>query len=270
MLERLALLESLRGALDRREFELHYQPQFDTQATRLVGFEALVRWRHPERGLVSPGVFIPLMEEHGLINALGEWVLRTACLEAAQWQGGLRIAVNVSPLQVRNPAFSSVLQKALAESAIDPGRLELEITESVFISDEEGTRAQLEFWKSLGVRIALDDFGSGYSSLSYLSVFPIDKIKIDRGFLAKLNPRDPDRAADIILRTIIDLGRALNMTVTAEGVERADQLDFLNQRHCAEVQGFLLGKPVPAHEARAWLASKVLTDAEAADHVATG
>ncbi len=196
-----------------------------------------------------------MMEEHGLINALGEWVLRTACAEAVQWHGALHIAVNVSPLQVRSEAFSAILQDVLAQTGIEPGRLELEITESVFISDEVGTRAQLEFWKSLGVRIALDDFGSGYSSLSYLSAFPIDKIKIDRGFLAKLNPRDPDRAADIILRTIIDLGRALNMTVTAEGVERADQLDFLNERHCAEVQGFLLGRPVPAHEARSWLAT---------------
>lgn len=250
MIERLSLLEDLRNALSAGEFELYYQPQFSTRKSDLVGFEALVRWRHPRRGLVSPGVFIPLMEEYGLIEALGEWVLRTACMEAARWPGELHVAVNVSTLQVRGGRFSLVLSDTLSQSALAPHRLELEITESVFIDDEAGTRAQLEFWKSLGVRIALDDFGSGYSSLSYLNAFPIDKIKIDRGFLGKLNPDDPDEAADIILRTIIDLGRALDMTVTAEGVERADQLEFLSERSCSEVQGFLLGRPMPVEQAR--------------------
>jgi len=249
-LERLNLLEDLRNALREGEFELYYQPQFGTRTSRLVGFEALVRWRHPRRGLVSPGVFIPLMEEYGLIDALGEWVLRTACMEAARWPGDLHIAVNVSPLQVRNGRFALTLGEALMRSGLAPHRLELEITESVFIGDEAGTRAQLELWKSLGVRIALDDFGSGYSSLSYLSAFPIDKIKIDRGFLGKLNPDHPDETADIILRTIIDLGRALDMTVTAEGVERADQLTFLAERNCSEVQGYLLGRPMPVEQAR--------------------
>ncbi len=250
MIERLSLLDDLRNALSSGEFELYYQPQFSTRMSDLVGFEALVRWRHPRRGLVSPGVFIPLMEEYGLIEALGEWVLRTACLEASRWPGELHVAVNVSPLQVRNGRFSLVLSETLRLSGLAPHRLELEITESVFIDDEAGTRAQLELWKSLGVRIALDDFGSGYSSLSYLNAFPIDKIKIDRGFLGKLNPDDPDEAADIILRTIIDLGRALDMTVTAEGVERADQLAFLSERSCSEVQGFLLGRPMPVEQAR--------------------
>ena len=250
MIERLSLLEDLRNALPAGEFELYYQPQFSTRMSDLVGFEALVRWRHPKRGLVSPGVFIPLMEEYGLIEALGEWVLRTACMEAARWPSELHVAVNVSTLQVRNGRFSLVLSDTLRRSGLAPHRLELEITESVFIDDEAGTRAQLELWKSLGVRIALDDFGSGYSSLSYLNAFPIDKIKIDRGFLGKLNPDDPDEAADIILRTIIDLGRALDMTVTAEGVERADQLAFLSERSCSEVQGFLLGRPMPVEQAR--------------------
>lgn len=250
MIERLSLLEDLRNALSAGEFELYYQPQFSTRKSDLVGFEALVRWRHPRRGLVSPGVFIPLMEEYGLIEALGEWVLRTACMEAARWPSKLHVAVNVSTLQVRGGRFSRVLSDTLSQSALAPHRLELEITESVFIDDEAGTRAQLKFWKSLGVRIALDDFGSGYSSLSYLNAFPIDKIKIDRGFLGKLNPDDPDEAADIILRTIIDLGRALDMTVTAEGVERADQLEFLSERSCSEVQGFLLGRPMPVEQAR--------------------
>jgi diguanylate cyclase (GGDEF)-like protein len=250
MLERLSLLEDLRNALEEGEFELYYQPQFSTGMSRLVGFEALVRWRHPKRGLVSPGVFIPLMEEYGLIEALGEWVLRTACMEAARWPNHLHVAVNVSLLQVRNSRFSRILRDTLLLSGLAPQRLELEITESVFIGEETSTRAQLEAWKSLGVRIALDDFGSGYSSLSYLSAFPIDKIKIDRGFLGKLNPDDPDEAADIILRTIIDLGRALDMTVTAEGVERADQLEFLSERCCSEVQGYLLGKPMPVEQAR--------------------
>jgi diguanylate cyclase (GGDEF)-like protein len=250
MLERLNLLEDLRNALREGEFELYYQPQFSTAMPHLVGFEALVRWHHPTRGLVSPGVFIPLMEEYGLIEALGEWVLRTACTEAARWPGELHVAVNVSPLQVRNGRFSLILSDTLLRTGLAPHRLELEITESVFIDDEAGTRAQLELWKSLGVRIALDDFGSGYSSLGYLNAFPIDKIKIDRGFLGKLNPDNPDEAADIILRTIIDLGRALDMTVTAEGVERADQLEFLSERRCSEVQGYLLGRPMPVEQAR--------------------
>jgi diguanylate cyclase (GGDEF)-like protein len=250
MMERLNLLDDIRAALHRGEFELHYQPQFGSHNTSLVGFEALIRWHHTERGMVSPSVFIPLMEEYGLIDALGEWVLQTACMEAARWPGNLHIAVNVSPLQVRSGRFSKVLENALLKSGLEPGRLELEITESVFIGDQAGTRTELERWKALGVRIALDDFGSGYSSLSYLSAFPIDKIKIDRGFLGKLDPNDPDKAADIILRTIIDLGMALNMTVTAEGVERPDQLEFLKHRSCAQVQGFLLGRPLPIDQTR--------------------
>ncbi len=250
MLERLSLLEDARKALRQNEFELHYQPQFRTKDLRLVGFEALVRWRNPGRGLLPPGLFIPLMEEHGLIDALGEWVLRTACSEAAAWPEDLHVAVNVSPLQVRNTVFPLILGDALLRSGLAPHRLELEITESVFIEDEASTRAQLELWKSLGVRIALDDFGSGYSSLSYLGQYQLDKIKVDRGFIGRINPGSPTTEAGIILQTIIDLGRALEKTITVEGVERLDQLAFLNEHGCSEVQGFLLGKPMVAAQAR--------------------
>lgn len=249
-LERLSLLEDIRRALRDNEFELYYQPQFNARTRSLEGFEALVRWHHPDRGMIAPGLFIPMMEEHGLIEALGEWVLRSACTEAASWPDNFNIAVNVSPLQVHGGNFALILAETLMKTGLRPDRLELEITESVFIDDEASTRVQLDLWKSLGVRIALDDFGSGYSSLNYLSSFPIDKIKIDRGFVGKLNPDDPDEAADVILRSIIDLGRALKMTVTAEGVERQDQLQFLDERHCSQVQGYLLGAPMPVQQVR--------------------
>ena len=248
--ERARLVEDVRTALRRGEFEVHYQPQFETRSRRLVGFEALARWQHPDHGTISPAVFIPIMEEYGLIETLGAWVLNIACAEASTWPAGLKIAVNVSPLQVRSPRFTLTLADVLMRSGLAPQRLELEITESVFLKDADGARAQLEQWKALGVRIALDDFGCGYSSLGYLSALPIDKLKIDRAFLAGFDLDDPTATAGIILRTIVYLGRSLGMTVTAEGVERPDQLDYLARLACSEVQGFLLGRPAPACEVR--------------------
>lgn len=247
--ERTALLDDVRDALAKGEFELHYQPQFSAQDGALIGFEALARWRHPRRGWVSPAVFIPIMEYHGLINALGEWVLRTASAEMRRWPDHIKVAINVSPSQLRGVGFSLALADTLLNGRFSPHRLELEITESVFIENEERTRAVLESWRILGVRVALDDFGCGYSSLSYLSVFPIDKIKIDRGFLSALDPSRPEAPAAIILRTIIGLGRSLGMSVTAEGVETSDQLDYVRRHGCTEMQGYLLGRPLPAHEA---------------------
>lgn len=254
---RLALVEDLRGAIARNEFVLYFQPQFAAEDTRLVGFEALTRWKHPTRGMIMPDIFIPILEEIGLIEALGEWVLRTACAEAARWPMNLHVAVNVSPTQFRGSRFTLILADTLMRSGLSPRRLELEITESVFLDNELAARAQLDTWKQLGVRIALDDFGHGYSSLGYLSAFPIDKIKIDRGFLGGFDPAHPEETAGIILRTVIELGRSLGMRVTAEGVETIEQLEFLRQQKCNEIQGFLLGRPAPSNETLALIAKKV-------------
>jgi diguanylate cyclase (GGDEF)-like protein len=252
-IERLALVDDVRRALAACEFELHYQPQFSARNGRLVGFEALARWSHPTRGVVPPATFVPLMEEHGLIERFGEWVLRTACAEARCWPDDVIVAVNVSPSQVHGARFSLILADTLLRSGLSPHRLELEITESVFLVDEARTRAELARWKTLGVGIALDDFGCGYSSLGYLGVFPIDKIKIDRSFLHRFDPLRPEDDAGVLLRAIIDLGRALGVTVTAEGVETPAQLDHLCRNGCTEVQGFLLGRPMPAVRARRFL-----------------
>ncbi|MGY2050275.1 putative bifunctional diguanylate cyclase/phosphodiesterase [Methylobacterium sp. JK268] len=251
MVERLALVEDLRAALRTGGFTLHYQPQFATRDGRLVGFEALARWNHPRKGTIPPDVFIPVLEEHGLVEALGSYVLRTACAEARDWPEDLRIAVNVSPLQVRGGGFAPILEETLLRTGLAPQRLELEITESVLLVGEDRTRAELDRWKALGVRVALDDFGSGYSSLSYLGAFPIDKIKIDRTFIGRFDPAAPDAAPGAILNAIINLGRALGLTVTAEGIERDEQLAYLRERECTEVQGFLLGRPLTPAEARA-------------------
>jgi diguanylate cyclase (GGDEF)-like protein len=248
--DRLHLIEDVRSALQRREFELHYQPQFSVATGRLVGFEALARWRRPDRGPTSPAVFIPILENHGLIEEFGKWTLEAACAEAARWPDDLVVAVNVSPLQVRDVRFPIELRETLIRSGLRPRRLELEVTESVFIDDERRTRAMLEDWKSLGCRVALDDFGHGYSSLGYLGAFPIDKLKIDQSFLSKFDATQPQATAGLILDAIIDLGRSLGMTVIAEGVEHPDQLEHLRRRGCPEAQGYLLGRPMPADQAR--------------------
>jgi diguanylate cyclase (GGDEF)-like protein len=238
------LLEmDLRGALARNEFELFYQPLVDPHTAALNGFEALLRWRHPERGLVSPAEFIPLAEEIGLISPIGAWVLKQACCEAAGWPGHLSVAVNLSPVQFRGRALVLDVVAALGASGLAASRLELEITEAVMLQDTETTLATLAQLKALGARISMDDFGTGYSSLSYLRKFPFDKIKIDQAFVRGLSNR-PESLA--IVRAVAGLGSTLGIATTAEGVETIEQLRAVRAEGCTQVQGFLLGKPQPA------------------------
>ncbi len=235
----------LRRALADGEFELNYQPVVDLASDRISGFEALLRWRHPKRGMISPADFIPVAEDIGLIGSLGEWVLLEACREAASWPSEVKIAVNLSPVQFRSRNLVQVAISALANSGLPPKRLELEITESVFLAETEANIAILHQLRELGVSISLDDFGTGYSSLSYLRSFPFDKIKIGRSFVKDLAKRSDCVA---IVRAISGLGRSLNITTPAEGVETTDQLDRLRAEGCNEVQGFLFSAAKPAAE----------------------
>jgi diguanylate cyclase (GGDEF)-like protein/PAS domain S-box-containing protein len=244
--DRRVLHQDLSLAIKNGELSLHYQPQAasgHTVATsKVIGFEALARWMHPVRGFVSPGDFIPLAEESGLIVEMGEWILREACREAASWPVPMQIAVNLSPAQFMHGDVVNVVHSILLETGLAPDRLELEITEGVLIEDFDRGLALLRRLKALGVRISMDDFGSGYSSLSYLQAFPFDKIKIDRAFVINLG-KNPQSAA--IVRAVIDLGHGLDMSIVAEGVETSEQLTFLAQEGCDAVQGYLLGKPAP-------------------------
>jgi diguanylate cyclase (GGDEF)-like protein/PAS domain S-box-containing protein len=237
--ERRALQHDLCSAIARGELILHYQPQARIGG-RITGFEALVRWQHPTRGMIPPNTFIPVAEESGLILSLGEWILREACREAASWPNKLQIAVNLSPIQFRHGDLPGLVLQTLLETGLSPDRLELEITEGVLIGDFTRAVSILRRLKDLGVRIAMDDFGTGYSSLSYLQAFPFDKIKIDRAFIANLDS-SPQSAA--IIRAVIGLGRGLDLPVIAEGVETDEQLAFLRRESCDEVQGFLVGRP---------------------------
>ncbi len=239
--ERRALQDALRVAIERRDFLVHYQPQKKLSGD-LIGFEALARWHHPTRGAVSPGEFIPIAEESGLVNPLGEIILREACREAASWPNPLTVAVNVSPLQFRTGDLPGMVHLILLETGLAPSRLELEITENVFIDDFSRAISILSRVKTLGVRVALDDFGSGYSSLSYLHSFSFDKIKIDRTFIGDL---EHNRHSMAIVRAVIDLGHSLNIPVLAEGVETALQHSMLLGRGCDEIQGYLTGRPQP-------------------------
>lgn len=249
---RRALEIDLREAMDKREFALFYQPIYDLRKDRISGFEALLRWQHPKRGLVPPDQFIPLAEEIGLIASLGEWVLYRACEQAANWPDELKIAVNVSASQFRDARFADVIAKAIDASALAPHRLELEITESVLLGNSSETIATLHELKARGLRIALDDFGTGYSSLSYLRSFPFDKIKIDQSFVRDATAT---KGSKLIVRAITSLGRSLGMTTTAEGVETVEQLNQMKAEGCNEAQGFLFSRPVPATE----LASTILS-----------
>jgi diguanylate cyclase (GGDEF)-like protein/PAS domain S-box-containing protein len=240
----------LRRAFANGEFELHYQPLVDIAADRISGFESLLRWRHPEKGMISPADFIPVAEDIGLIVSLGEWVLREACTEAAKWPDAIKVAVNLSPVQFRSRNLVQAVISALAHSGLSPLRLELEITESLFLAETEANLAILHQLRGLGISISMDDFGTGYSSLSYLRSFPFDKIKIDRSFVKDIAER-PDCLA--IVRAISGLGRSLNITTTAEGVETIDQLDWLRAEGCNEVQGFLFSAARPAAEVEALL-----------------
>ncbi|MDH6258353.1 EAL domain-containing protein [Bradyrhizobium sp. BR13661] len=235
----------LRRAFANGEFELHYQPLVSIASDRISGFESLLRWRHPDKGMISPADFIPVAEDIGLITQLGEWVLREACHEAVKWPSDVKVAVNLSPAQFRSRNLVQVVISALAQSGLSPKRLELEITESIFLAETDANLAILHQLRELGVAISMDDFGTGYSSLSYLRSFPFDKIKIDRSFVKDLAQR-PDCVA--IVRAISGLGRSLNITTTAEGVETEDQLDWLRAEGCNEVQGFLFSAARPAAE----------------------
>ena len=239
--ERRALQLELRSALARNELSLVYQPQSQMNG-EMVGMEALVRWKNPTRGTVSPGVFIPLAEESGLIISIGEWILREACREAASWPRPLGIAVNISPIQFRHGDLPGLVLAVLMETGLAASRLELEITEGVLVEDFSRAVAILGRLKALGVRIAMDDFGTGYSSLSYLQAFPFDKIKIDQYFIAKVGT-NPQSAA--IVRAVIGLARGLQLPVLAEGVETEEQLAFLSKEACDEVQGYFVGRPFP-------------------------
>jgi diguanylate cyclase (GGDEF)-like protein/PAS domain S-box-containing protein len=241
----------LRKAFANGEFELYYQPLVNLHADRISGFEALLRWHHPERGMVLPGEFIALAEEIGLIGPLGEWVLRRACTEAARWPGELKIAVNLSPVQFRTRGVVQAVLSALAYSSLPPHRLELEITESVLLGETEANLAILHQLREIGARISMDDFGTGYSSLSYLRSFPFDKIKIDRSFVRDLAER-PDCMA--IIRAVAGLGKSLGIATTAEGVETREQLDCLRAEGCTEAQGYLFSPPRPAADIMALLA----------------
>jgi EAL domain-containing protein (putative c-di-GMP-specific phosphodiesterase class I) len=237
--DRRTLEHDLKAALVLRQMSVHYQPQAN-MAGEIFGFEALARWRHPTRGVVPPGVFIPIAEECGAIKQIGEWVLREACREAASWPRDLSVSVNLSPVQFRQGDLIAMIQSILVETGLSGRRLELEITESALIDDPDSALAILRRIKALGVRIAMDDFGTGYSSLSYLQSFPFDKIKIDRSFVASLegNPQ-----AGAIVRAVIGLAHGLHLRVIAEGVETKDQLAFLRREDCDEMQGYLIGRP---------------------------
>ena len=233
----------MRDALAKGQFEVHYQPLVDLADNVVSGCEALLRWRHPERGMISPAEFIPVAEETGLIDEIGEWVLRQACAEAANWPGRIRVAVNVSPVQFRTKTLALKIATVLAETGLSPSRLELEVTETVLIRDDEEALAILCQLRELGVRIALDDFGTGYSSLSYLQRFPFDRIKIDRSFVSEIG-----EAEDLspIVQAVVTMAAARHMATTAEGVETAAQRQVLRDLGCSQMQGFLFSPAVPA------------------------
>jgi diguanylate cyclase (GGDEF)-like protein len=238
--DRRLLEHDLRNAIPRGEFRLVFQPQKDIRDGRVIGFEALLRWKHATRGEIPPTEFILVAEESGIILQIGEWVLRTACAEAASWREPLTIAVNVSAVQIHNANFAHVVHEVLFETGLAPARLELEVTETALVRDLNRALATLRRIKILGVRIAMDDFGTGYSSLSNLRAFPFDKIKIDRSFIKSVNVNDQAAA---IVRSVLGLGRALRLPVLAEGVETNAELAFLKGELCDEAQGYLFGKP---------------------------
>jgi diguanylate cyclase (GGDEF)-like protein len=249
VMERLTLESSLRLALERQEFYLDYQPQLEIATGRITGLEALLRWNHPELGLVPPGKFIKLAEECGLILPIGEWVLKTACAQTQQWQDqglpAIPIAVNVSAVQFRQDGFCDLIRTTLRETGLAPHYLELELTESLLLSNEDVMSRVLDELKAMGVKLTIDDFGTGYSSLSYLRQFPVTKLKIDQSFIRDVSRRASDAA---IATAIISMARHLNLRVIAEGVETEEQFSFLRAQHCDEIQGYYLSKPLSAGE----------------------
>ena len=244
---RRSLELELRQAVADGGLEVYYQPVVNLEDGKISSCEALLRWRHPERGMISPAEFIPVAEETGLINQLGHWVLSTACAEAAKWPDDIRVAVNVSPVQFKSQTLALNVAAALAASGLAPSRLELEITEAVLIRDDEMALEVLHQLRKLGVRFALDDFGTGYSSLSYLQRFPFDKIKIDRSFIKDLAGGG---ASSSIVQAVVNIATASDMTTTAEGVETEQQRNLLYILGCTEMQGYLFSPAISAVEIR--------------------
>ena len=261
MKARRELEMDLRKALATEQFELHYQPLVVLETNEVNGFEALLRWKHPARGLISPADFIPIAEETGLIVPLGEWVLNAACNEAVDWPDHIKVAVNLSPAQLNSRNLVNMVTAALKESGMPPGRLQLEITETVLLQNTFSTLATLHELRRMGVQIALDDFGTGYSSLSYLRSFPFDKIKIDRSFIQDLSNGSEPLA---IVNAVAGLAKCLNMTSTAEGVETPQQMQTLQAIGCTEMQGYLFSHPRPAHEIRQFFTQRPAAKAGAA------
>jgi diguanylate cyclase (GGDEF)-like protein/PAS domain S-box-containing protein len=253
MQARRALELDLRKAIVNGEFELYYQPLVDLATEQISAFEALIRWNHPERGIILPAEFIPLAEETALIVPIGEWVLRRACDEAAKWPTAVRVAVNLSPVQFKTQGLCQAVVNALARSGVAGDRLQLEITESVLLLNTESTLDTLHQLRALGVRISMDDFGTGYSSLSYLRSFPFDKIKIDRSFVHDLSSNKESRA---IIGAVVGLGTSLGMSTTAEGIETQEELDYMKRQGCTEAQGYFFSKPCPAKDVHALLAKQ--------------
>jgi predicted signal transduction protein with EAL and GGDEF domain len=241
--QRRVLELELRDALTQGQFVAYYQPQYNAKTGEVSGAEALIRWRHPTRGLVAPNEFISIAEEVGLIVPIGEWMMRQACREAAHWREGMRVAVNISAAQFKGNHLAEMVISALAAGGLPPTQLELEITESVLLEETEATLKTLHQLRGFGVRVSLDDFGTGYSSLSYLRSFPFDKIKIDRSFVGEVTASANGAA---IVRAIAGLGASLGMEITAEGVETQEQLDLVRREGCTEVQGYYFSPPRPA------------------------
>ncbi|MFL6738173.1 MAG: EAL domain-containing protein [Sphingomicrobium sp.] len=245
--ERQLMESDLRVALEKGQLRVVFQPQVDASSEAVTGFEALVRWDHPEHGPISPALFIPLAEEIRLIDEIGEWVLRTACTEAAKWPQHVSVAVNLSPVQFKSHALASMVRMALSETGLAAKRLELEITEGVFLSNDEHVHEMIDTLKAIGLKLALDDFGTGYSSLSYLQRVPFDKIKIDQSFVRGAS--DPESRNAALIRAMVGLASDLKMQTTAEGVETTEELQLVRDLGCSLVQGYIFGKPMPADEA---------------------
>ena len=245
--QRLTIESELHKALDREEFELYYQPKVDVRTGLVAGVETLVRWRHPERGIVPPGEFIGIAEDSGLIGAIGDWVLSEACRQNAEWHAaglrGLQLAVNVSGHQFRDKGLAARVREALGDKGLDPRCLTIELTEGVMIEDAKGNVDVLHELKDIGVKLSVDDFGTGYSSLSYLEQFPLDELKVDRSFVSKIDPTGSEAP---IVSAIIAMAHSLKFSLVAEGVETEQQLSFLRKHHCEYYQGYLFSKPLPA------------------------